>query len=214
VSWTWSDARAALILAVLVPNLIYGLPVPSAAKPEQMETPMRKREVAEWTAAANRLGLDITPDEMAAFTVEATGFAAGIHNALKAPFRPLSRITGTNQRWPLFAAATTTPTRLTVEAKRADGSTEVLFRRLDPEHTWHAEVFRYRRVRGIYDIVGTKRPPGYKPLTRTIAGWAFAEDPTITEVTVYLRRVPLTFPWEEPVREGPVLHRRRIRRDP
>jgi len=212
--WSWRDTRALLLAAVLVPNVIYGLPVPPPVTDKLLASPTRQRELAEWTAVLNRLGIDVSEEQVASFTTWSTQLGDDAHRALKAPFRPLARITGTNQSWPLFAAATTTPTRLTVTVTHDDGREAVWFRRLDPEADWHAPFFAYRRVRGVYDISpGRRAGPAFDPFVDTVASWAFAEDPTVRAVRVELVTTPLHYPWEPPPTDGPAgLQRVRRRR--
>lgn len=212
MSWSWSDTRALLIALVLVPNLIFGLPIPKPVTQRALQTPQRQRELTEWTRTLQQLGFDVTEEQVGTATIAATTRAASLHRQLKAPFYPLVRTLGVNQAWPLFAAATTTPTRLTVEVVRRDGQRVTWFRRNDPDHRWNDRFFRYRRVRGVYDVTGARPGPAYDPFTRTVAEAAFAEDPDVVEVIVSLHPVPLTFPWEPPLPEGRALHRRVHRR--
>jgi len=210
----WSDIRAALILAVLVPNVIYALPVPPALTPERLSTPLRQRELQEWSATLTAVGLPISPEDLGDRMTRLTTTTASVHRALKAPFRPITRLTGTNQSWPLFGSATTHPTRLTVEVVRS-GQRQVWFRRLDPEHPWLQERFRYRRLRGIYDLTPGARTSGtYRRFAQGVADWAFDAVPEVSEVHIYLEETPLAYPWEPPLPPGPALHAVTIRRPP
>jgi hypothetical protein len=208
----WRDVRAALIAVALVPHLVWALPIQPALTEEKLQTPLRQRELAEWSATLGRLGVDLPPDELGDTMITLTGRAAGVHRTLKAPFRPLQRLFGLNQSWPLFGAATTHPTRLTVEVVRG-GRAQVWFRRLDDEHRWLHQRFRYRRLRGIYDLPPAGRTTAaYRQFADGVAGWAFEADPEATEVRVYLEETPLTYPWEPPEPPGPVRHRHVVQR--
>lgn len=115
---------------------------------------------------------------------------------VRVPFEPVADFLNVNQRWTLFAAVTRAPRRLVVEVRR-DGEWEVLYRRLDPEHTWHDAQLRYRRVRGVWDSADIEDPKGtYKRMAKWIALTAFTEHADVDRVRVILERSHLMPPWE------------------
>lgn len=209
---TWPEIRALLIALVLIPNVIYALPIRQVPA-DALDTPLRRRELAEWSDTLARVGIDLPPDALGARVVDVSARAAAAHRVLKSPFQPVARLTGTNQAWALFAAATTHPTRLTVEAIGTSGR-QVWFRRLDPDHAWLASRFRYRRLRGIYDLVpGRDTTAIYRRFAEGVGEWAFEARDDVHEVHVFLVDTPLVYPWEPPAPPGEALHHRVLRRE-
>lgn len=196
MTW-WDHVRGALIAVVLVANGIYALPLPPALSAKEIEE--HAEDLDTWVGILGAVGVEISRDELGQHVRAATAQIAKGHKLLKTPFKPLFDLVGANQAWALFSSASTRPDRLEVQVKR-EGSEEwqTLLRRLDPCCTWHEGQLEYRRIRGVWDGQGDKMRPGYKGLSKWIAGRVFDELPDARSVRVRMLRGRATYPWEEP----------------
>lgn len=196
----WAHLRAALIGLALLGHGVYALPLPDRITADQIARPQAQRDLATWRDLLGSVGIHVDSEELGRFAMDTSSALASVHDALKAPFKPMFRLVGANQSWALFAAATTEPERLVVEIRRA-GSPEwvPVLRRLDPCCTWREEQLEYRRVRGVWDgQEGGGNRPGYKGLTKWIAARAFADFPDAERVRVRMEVGRSVYPWEEP----------------
>jgi hypothetical protein len=205
--------RALAITVALVAHGVHALPLPRPLTHKEVQKDWRQDDIRMWRAWLASVGVDITQEQVSTFLYEWTGFWGRLHKTLKAPFRPIFKLTGTDQRWALFAAATEKPERLVVEYTDADGRTHILLRRLDPPYSWREVQFRYRRIRGIWDGVRDKPTNPYKSMTRWIARLVFAELPEAESVEVRLERQFSTAPWEPDDPEIEIRHVRTHKRE-
>lgn len=207
---TWRDhLRAGIILVALIAHGIYALPLPRKVTDRTLKEDWRQRDIRMWRTWLSNLGLEVEHEQIEEGLMTFTDLTSTVHKTLKTPFEPLFELTGSNQAWALFAAATTQPERLVVEI-REDPRTgwRPILRRLDPCCTWMEPTIRYRRIRGIWDGQ-KKRPRGtYRKLTSWLAAHAFEDFPEATEVRVFLEQGRSVFPWEEP---DPTLVQRHVR---
>lgn len=192
----WDHARAVILAVVLAGQVVYALPLPPAVSASELRAPLRARELAAWRDALAGLGIDLSVDALARFTVTWSRRTSALHEALKAPFAPMFSVTGTNQAWALFAAATTTPDRLVVAIDDGrGGGWRVVSRRLDPRYPWLADPLRYRRIRGVWDAMPDRARPAYEGLTQWIARRAFDAFPEAARVRVTIERGTSVYPW-------------------
>lgn len=204
-----SQIRAVFIAVFLVIHGIYIFPAPRELKRDELGDPPVVEELDRWYALIDGLGLPISRDRFEDEVVTWSARLSGAHRLLKVPFKPMMDLTGTGQGWALFAAPDTHPQRLVIEGRRHGGDWEMLYRRIDPEHALLDPVFRYRRVRGVYD--GTSRRAGrtYKYFTRFAARRVFEVRPDLSQVRVVMVRYHTTLPWQDP---DPLTVRRHERR--
>ncbi|MEM6929049.1 MAG: hypothetical protein AAF602_19075, partial [Myxococcota bacterium] len=111
----WDHLRAAVIALALVAHGIYALPLPRAITPRGVKEEWRQRDIALWQGWMANFGLEVSTERFEEQLIFWTGLSGGLHKTLKAPFKPLFKITASNQAWALFAAATTKPETLVVD---------------------------------------------------------------------------------------------------
>lgn len=184
-----------MLAVVVVANLIAFIPRVKL-DPEEFDDPeLWKSDLEFWHEHLGFTGL--TEDQLRAIAVNTAWGWQKFVKGLRWPFEPFFKYTHTNQQWGLFAVVTEVPERLVIEVRR-NGEWEVLYRRLDPDHAWHEEELKYRRIRGIWDSV--KDPPKgtYKRFSLWVARTVFTEQPDVDRVRTKLEKQYLTFPWEEP----------------
>lgn len=211
---TWRDhLRAALIALALVAHGIYALPLPRRVTETGLKEEWRQRDIAMWQRWLDGAGFAVTHEQIEAGLMWVTDLSATTHQTLKAPFQPLFRLTSSNQAWALFAGASTKPERIVVEV-RDEGSKEwrPILRRLDPCCTWKDPVFRYRRIRGVWDGQKKRTRKPYQNLTLWTAARVFEEMPEVVEVKVFLEEGRSVYPWQPPDNRLTIRHRRRHRR--
>jgi hypothetical protein len=194
----WARVRAALITLALVVHGLYVAPVPHVVTPADFNNPVSQDEVEAWAGRLQALGISITTEALKEEVILWTGRIGGAHRALKRPFAPFLRVTGTGQGWGLFANPNTHPLRLEVRGRRAGGAFESVYLQLDPEADWAWARFAYRGIRGCYDAQGRMRRshPAYRSFASWAAREAFREHPDLEAVEVRLLRTHTTLPGE------------------
>ncbi|HHO52668.1 MAG TPA: hypothetical protein ENK18_17800 [Deltaproteobacteria bacterium] len=194
----WLDQlRGAAIAVALVAHGIYALPLPTAINEKAVKEPWRQRDLELWQEALQSVGIEIEKRTLERWLIESTGSAHDLHQRLKKPFRPVFRLTATNQAWALFASATTRPERFVIEIRpRGQITWEPIHRRLDPCCRWREDLIRYRRIRGIYDGQADRLRPAYRNLTPWLAGLALRDHPDADAVQIYVEQSRSTYPWE------------------
>lgn len=188
--------RAALLAAVVGMQLVLAAPVPHIVTKEDLRKQASQRELRAWSQRLATIGLTVSPEVLGDRVRHYTGMIGGAHRALKAPYAPIRRWTGTRQGWALFAVPAAEPPRLEIRVRTAGAADgETVFLHLDPEHDWWADQLVYRRLRGAWNEAGHGRRPSsiYRRFSRLVADRLFAERPDIDFVTVrqLVRRTPL-----------------------
>lgn len=156
-----------------------------------------RNDMERWTTVLSAVGIDLTPEQLQHGVRGIAWRYRGAVAKMRDPFAPFFRAIKANQQWGLFGAVTEIPDRLVIEADRGGGF-EPVFVKLHPEHDWREPLWRYRRVRGIWDSVkkGDKPKGTYRRLSMWTARQLFMEDPSIERVRFKLERLHLTAPWE------------------
>ncbi len=183
--------------------------MPHAVTARDFQNPVSQDEVEAWRDRLAAVGVDLSVDRLKELVILWTGRIGNTHKALKAPFRPMMRWTGTNQGWGLFANPDTHPTRLEIRGRTATSAPwQPVYLQLDPEADWWWDVLAYRRVRGCYDAQGPSRRshPVYRAFGQWIAGHAMAEHPELQAVEVRLLRTHTTLPGRPTDPEATPLH--------
>ncbi len=205
--------RGLVLLVVLLGNLTHAIPYPGIDEEDLEDPEWASADIERWHSALSLVGL--SPGHA---TLRERGRALmwsykRFLDGLRFPFRPYFKSTRTNQQWGLFAVVTQQPDALVVEVHRQGvEGWEELYRRLHPEHRWHDDVLKYRRVRGIWDGVEEKPKGTYKRFSIWLAKEVFREQPDVDRVRVALERRELFYPWVDtvaPVERRAQRHHRR-----
>lgn len=197
-----ADLRAAAILVMLAVQAVGALPVPPAVRAHD---PNVRDEATRVGALFAALGVDTGGEAVARRTRTVVERYAAARAVLLDPLRPFFRLTGTGQAWGLFAYPDRFPVRLVVEGRAADGEWVRLFAAQDPDATFAAEVFTYRRIRGVYDANAERGTRVWERFCTWAALEVFAARPDLDEVRVSFRRIHTYEPHEGPdviVEEG------------
>jgi hypothetical protein len=195
--------RAALLAVVVFVHGVAASPLPpSPTTPKAMANPIAVEELNGWVTLLGELGVKTTRAELTDLAIESSTVTSELRTAVIKPFRPLLRITGTGQGWGLFTYPNTHPHRLVIEVER-DGKFEVVYRALDPDHTYLEPQLTFRRVRGVYDDNASKVRPSYESFARWVARHAFEDWPDATRVRVKMIRTHVVTPGQaaDPIAE-------------
>jgi len=205
----WDHARAAIILLALVAHGAHALPLPPRVTEHTLKEDWRQRDIRLWRGWLADAGIEVRHEAIEEQLLFWTNLTGTLHQTLKAPFRPLFRVTASDQSWALFAAASRRPERLVVEIREDDDSAwRVISRRLDPCCNWMDEVIRYRRVRGVWDGQKKHSRRTYRNLSQWLADRAFEDFPEAQQVRVKLEQRYSPYPWEDPDDEVKIRHAR------
>lgn len=185
--------RAIVIAIAVLANLVVAIPTARIKDEDLADPEYRKVDIENWYEWTGGFGM--TPER---FRGVILGTLTGWRDTVKlvrAPFQPFFSLTHTNQQWGLFAVVGERKETVVIEVRR-DGKWETLYRRLDPEHTWHDDQLKYRRIRGVWDGVKDEPKGTYKRLTVWLAKEIFTEQPDVDRVRILLERSRMTLPWE------------------
>lgn len=192
------QVRAGLIFLLLLVHGVFAMPWFHEIKAESLKRPEAIEELKQWRNLTTLLGFETEEDEFNQRLMRTSKLLAAPHKRLKTSLRPLLKWTGTGQGWGLFVSPDTYPHRLIVEGQnRKTKQYELIYKRLDPEHVWWDERFRYRRLRGIYD--GATSRPGrvYTTFCRWVATGALEEHEHYETVRVGFIRTHSVVPGRE-----------------
>ena len=193
-STPWAVCRAFAITALLLFEGFRAAPFPNRVTAQDLRLPEARQELDRWMTVVDRLGLDLNRDDLIDLVKDLSGRGANIQKRVLKPFRPLIRITQTDQAWALFATPDSHPNRLEVRV-RVDGSWQLVYRALDAEYRELAGPIEYRRVRGVHDLL-RRESVGFKHFCEWVAGRLFNEHPDADAAEVRLVRLHTTLPGE------------------
>lgn len=190
--------RAALLAVVVFVHGVAASPLPpSPTTAKALSNPIAIEELDGWVRLLSGVGVTTNRAQLTELAIESSVVTSELRGAVIKPFRPLMRITGTGQGWGLFTYPNTHPHRLVIEVER-DGEFQVVYRALDPEHTYLEPQLTFRRVRGVYDDNASKVRPSYESFARWVARHAFEDWPDATRVRVKMIRTHVVTPGQEP----------------
>lgn len=192
-----SRANMAKIRAVLLAVLLCGqgiLSVPLPLAVVRPNSPESSSELSNWRNQLEQVGITVTKDELVGWVKQWSQLARW-RRELLLPLRPVQDLFGTGQEWGFFAVPVTHPRRLEVYLLDDEGES-LLYRRLDPDHTWRAAWFSDRRVRGVYDSVRGRKPV-YQRFVQTVSSDALQTFPEANGVRVQLVRTQTLLPSDE-----------------
>lgn len=187
--------RAGVIALVVLFSVIAAIPTPGNFTHETLKQPTVREQLLLWLRILNVLGSSVTEQELGDGYV---AFAQGlqrVRRTLLKPYNGLSRITGTQQGWALFATPDTRPARLVVRA-RIGKRVRLLYRSGDAEHDYDADFLEYRRVRALYNPSRSGPPATYAGFAERLSERIFDAFPDAREVTVSLEYNRITLPGE------------------
>ena len=205
--------RAVVILVVIVVNLLYAVPFPKMKEKDLEDPEWMNSDMELISELLGKVGIERSRAEVTDQVRSLAWDTRGVITTMRKPIQPVFRLTKTTQQWGLFASVTERPDRLFIEVDRGDEEWERIYQHLDPEMDWRQGLFRFRRVRGIWDSVSGKQPKGtYIRLSKWVARQIMLEDPTVERVRFGLERIFLTPPFEQPdnrvKRRGEQIHTR------
>jgi hypothetical protein len=179
-------------------NLLQAVPFPRKSIEDDKRSTWRKVDVDLWHAWLAPTGLVGSREAFQEQVVEGYLALKTAGDWIQAPVRPFFHANRTTQQWGLFAVVTEKPERLVVDVE-IEGAWRRISARLEPEHPWENERFKYRRVRGTWDTVKEDQPsPLYEAFCRWTARRAFSDYPEATRVRVRRERFIAAAPWETP----------------
>lgn len=178
----WAHVRAALLLLLIASHAAIALPFGPKVTAKSIAKPDAQREVDAWMRLAGPLGFSREGFEETVITV--SDWLVSTDKRWVGPMAKRFRRLGLGQAWALFAVPSDTPRRLEVRgiSKR---DRVLLYRRQDPDHDALADVFGYRRIRGIYDK--GKRTGTYRRLFEWSAAQLFLADPSLRVIEMVQR---------------------------
>ncbi len=181
---SWDDARAALLLGVIVVNAVAALPGFPGLRRANFDHPSARDELGRISAVGADWGIEFDPDTLA----DALYTAADTHRRARAavlrPLRPWFVYTGTGQSWGLFTYPDRFPSRLVVQGRTADGPWERLFVAHDSNTAFDEGAFTYRRVRAVYDGHADRSDRTWERFCTWAALRVFVARPDVVEVRV------------------------------
>lgn len=184
----WDRVRAYAILLVLLVQGILALPIPRGLKRADFDDPRSREESAAVREHLAGLGLDLSHEELADGLFALSERLRAGREAALAPVQPLLRLLGINQAWGLFTYPDTQPSRLVVEGRAAEGPWQRLYAGHDDEADLLAPLFRYRRLRGVYDGQAWKPGGNYSRFTQVAARRVFEARPELVQVRIGFER--------------------------
>jgi len=203
-----------MIALVVFFSVLAAVPTPGNFTHETLKQPVVRDQLLQWLRILNFLGSSVTETELGDGYV---AFAQGLNKVrgtLLKPYNTVSRITGTQQGWALFATPDTRPARLVVRA-RIGKRFRVLYRSGDAEHDYAADFLEYRRVRALYNPGRSGPPPTYAGFAERLSQRIFDDFPDARSVTVSLEYNRITLPDEEEARDAEEAHKLSFeRKDP
>ncbi len=200
----WEVVRGGLLACVIAWQLVESLPAIPTISPEMLRRPEAQLELSRWQGAFGQLGIEVQRQELVSL---ARGFGDAMHRVHRVfdPLDPVAELLGVGQGWGLFAQADDVPGRLEIEVFAAGGASEVVYRRLDPDRTWRAERWAYRRMRAAYDQDVGRVASVFRRFTEVVAATRFAEDPDAVRVVVRIVPTRTQVPGHELPAEGRVV---------
>lgn len=181
-------ARGLAILLVLLVQGILALPIPRGLKRADFDDPRSREESAAVRALLGDLGLPLRHEELADGLFALSERLRLGREAALAPAWPILRLLGINQAWGLFTYPDTQPSRLVVEGRAAEGPWQRLYAGHDDEADLLAPLFRYRRLRGVYDGQAWKPGGNYSRFTQVAARRVFELRPDLQQVRIGFER--------------------------
>ena len=171
---------------MLLVGAVQNLPF-SAVTEKSLKNPVAKAELQSWRTLLAKVGIERTVPEL---RMDAVGWGNGLADAkgkVLKPLKPAFRLTGTGQAWGLFTYPNTYPHKMIIEI-RVDEAWVPVYRSLESKYDWKGDVFRFRRVRGVYDDNAWNTRQSYRNFVDWVSRMAFEDFPNADAVQVYMER--------------------------
>jgi hypothetical protein len=188
--------RAAVIAIVVLFSVIAAIPTPGNFTHDTLKQPTIRDQLLVWHRILTMLGSSITEEELGDGYVTFAQGLQKVRNTLLKPYNAVSRVTGTQQGWALFATPDQRPARLIVRA-RFGKRLRLLYRSGDAEHQHDAEFLEYRRVRAMFNPGRAGPPATYAGFAQLMSERVFEAFPDAREVIISLEYNRITLPGEQ-----------------
>lgn len=192
---------AVLVLLHLVSVAVSSLPsVRGNLSPALMREPVVQLELAQWVAALEKIGIELTKAELQELVVTVGHAYSDVRDVLVKPFAPYRKHLGTGQTWNLFTSAHRIPGRLEIDLEEG-GAFRPLYVARSDEHTWRRASFDDTRMRkAIYFMTWKRSSRTYHTFSEWVAREAAKDFPDATRVRLRYWRYHTPSP--EQVRSG------------
>jgi hypothetical protein len=190
-SRSWAYARAGLISLVLASQCVSAIP-DQPLRANMLQRPEGQRVVG-WIAGIFAVcGAEPDRQRIAAGLLDAAACVRSGRSALLAPLAPIARATAMRQQWSLFSVSSPFAFRLRLEAQRAGGDWELVYRANGEDTLGVGPWLRYRRVRGLYSPSGSSGARRqYPALVDWLAAKVLGEHPEYTALRASMERLSL-----------------------
>ena len=192
--------RAAVISLAVLFAVIAAIPTPGNFTHQTLKQPAVRDQLLAWHRILRALGSSVSEEELGDGYVTFAQGLQKVRRTLLTPYNEVSRVTGTQQGWALFATPDTRPARLVVRA-RFGKRLRTLYRSGDAEYQHDADFLEYRRVRALYNPGRSGPPNTYAGFAERLSERVFDAFPDAREVVVSLEYNRITLPGEEPAGE-------------
>jgi hypothetical protein len=192
--------RAVLLLALVVLNTLATLPSFGTASAERLQRPFEQEELGRWHAQAQRLGLEVSREQL---TERYLAFASKVAEARALVLAPLSWWTSWTQTvpgWNLFGTPDDFSPAFRLSAWDPSGE-RVLYESGVAEQSWQASLLGYRRLRAAYNPSRSGTPSTYPGLCQRLSERVFREQPLVERVRCAIVRRAVPLPGKAPRRE-------------
>jgi hypothetical protein len=193
--------RAVVIALVVLFSVIAAIPTPGNFTHDTLKQPVVREQLLAWVRILNALGSSTTEEELGDGYVTFAQGLQKVRNTVLKPYNAVSRVTGTQQGWALFATPDQRPARLVVRA-RIGKKLRVLYRSGDAQHQHDADFLEYRRVRALYNPGRSGPPATYAGFAELLSERVFEAFPDARDVSVSLEYNQITLPGEEAAGEA------------
>ncbi|HKP63821.1 MAG TPA: hypothetical protein VJV78_44105 [Polyangiales bacterium] len=190
-SRSWAYVRAGLISLVLASQCVSAIPdQPLRAK--MLQRPEGQRVVGFIARVFDALGADPDPRRIERGLLAASARVRQVRNALLAPLKPIERATAMRQQWSLFSVSSPFAFRLRLEAQRAAGDWQLIYRANGEDVLGLGPWLRYRRLRGLYSPSGSSGTrQQYPALVDWLASRILRDHPEYSALRASMERLSL-----------------------
>jgi hypothetical protein len=190
-SRSWAYARAGLISLVLASQCVSAIPE-QPLRAQMLRRPEGQRIVHGIAGLFAIFGGDPDPQRIELGLLDAAARVRSIRNALLSPLVPIERIAALRQQWSLFSVSSPFAFCLRLEAQRADGDWELIYRANAEDKLGLGPWLRYRRVRGLYSPSGSSGARRqYPALVDWLAAKVLRAHPEFTALRAGMERFSL-----------------------
>jgi len=208
----WPQVRAALLLLHLFAITLMALPAPVGAdRSSNYEGPQARRELAQVSDSLARVGVEASPEQIAALSIGISKKVLALRRLALAPFRPYYSLFGTRQGYRMFSGVALYGDRLHVQVEEA-GQWRTLYLARDDAHDWRGPAWDSELSRSmLYRYSGKRYRERYGAITKFVAREVALDYPLATRVRISLLHGAVQSPAEARAGEWPEQRDRRVR---